>query len=131
VVRFLPAGLGVGIFQSPNNSVIMDAAPRDRLRIASGMLVVTRTLGQTTGIATLGALWARQVFRHVGEVLTGGATAAPIPAHVFALRDTFVIVSSLIFAALLLSIWGLREERMTKKKQITTTPGSEDAAWSR
>jgi hypothetical protein len=38
------------------------------------------------------------------------------------------IVSVLIFAALLLSIWGLWEERMTKKKQITTTSGSEDAA---
>ncbi len=115
VLRFLPVGLGVGIFQSPNNSAIMGAAPRDRLGIASGMLAVTRTLGQTTGIAVLGALWAGQVFKHAGEVLTGGATAAPIPAQVFALRDTFVIVSVLIFAALLLSIWGLREESRQKK----------------
>jgi len=114
VLRFLPVGLGVGIFQSPNNSAIMGAAPRDRLGIASGMLAVTRTLGQTTGIAVLGALWAGQVFMHAGEVLTGGATAAPILAQVFALRDTFVVVSILIFAALLLSIWGLREERKKK-----------------
>jgi len=115
ILRFLPVGLGMGIFQSPNNSAIMGAAPRDRLGIASGMLAVTRTLGQTTGIAVLGALWAGQVFKHAGEVLPGGATAAPIPAQVFALRDTFVIVSILIFAALLLSIWGLREERKQKK----------------
>jgi MFS family permease len=115
VLRFLPVGLGMGTFQSPNNSAIMGAAPRDRLGIASGMLAVTRTLGQTTGIATLGALWAGQVFKHTGEVLSAGATAAPIPAQVFALRDTFVIVSILIFAALLLSIWGLREERKQKK----------------
>jgi MFS family permease len=115
VLRFLPVGLGMGIFQSPNNSAIMGAAPRERLGIASGMLGVTRTLGQTAGIATLGALWAGQVFEYVGEVLPGGATAAPIPAQVLALRDTFVIVSVLIFAALLLSIWGLREERKLKK----------------
>jgi EmrB/QacA subfamily drug resistance transporter len=115
VLRFLPVGLGMGIFQSPNNSAIMGAAPRDRLGIASGMLAVTRTLGQTTGIATLGALWAGQVFKHAGEVLAGGATVAPIAAQVPALRDTFVIVSVLIFAALLLSIWGLSEERKLKK----------------
>ena len=115
VLRFLPVGLGMGMFQSPNNSAIMGAAPRDRLGIASGMLAVTRTLGQTTGIAVLGALWAGQVFKHAGEVLAGGATVAPIPAQVFALRDTFVIVSILIFAALLLSIWGLREERKQKR----------------
>jgi hypothetical protein len=78
------------------------------------MLAVTRTLGQTTGIAVLGALWAGQVFRHAGGVVAGGATVAPIPAQVFALRDTFVIVSVLIFAALLLSIWGLAEERKQK-----------------
>jgi EmrB/QacA subfamily drug resistance transporter len=115
VLRFLPVGLGIGIFQSPNNSAIMGAAPRDRLGIASGMLAVTRTLGQTTGIAVLGALWAGQVFKHAGEVLTGGATAAPIPAQVFALRDTFVVVSILIFVALLLSIWGLRKEQTQGK----------------
>ena len=89
----------------------MDTAPRGRLGIASGMLAVTRTLGQTTGIATLGALWAGQVFKYVGKVLPGGATAAPVDAQVAGLRVTFVIVSVLIFLALLLSIWGLREER--------------------
>ena len=115
ILRFLPVGLGMGMFQSPNNSAIMGAAPRDRLGIASGMLAVTRTLGQTTGIATLGALWVGQVFKHAGEVLAGGATVAPIDAQVPALRDTFVIVSILIFLALLLSIWGLREERKQKK----------------
>jgi len=114
VLRFLPVGLGMGIFQSPNNSAIMGAAPRDRLGIASGMLAVTRTLGQTTGIATLGALWAGQTLKYAGEVLPGGATAAQIFAQVDALRDTFVVVSVLILFALLLSIWGLREERKLK-----------------
>jgi len=78
------------------------------------MLAVTRTLGQTTGIATLGALWAGQVFKYVGNVLHGGATA-PVDAQVFGLRVTFMIVSVLIFVALLLSIWGLREERKQKR----------------
>jgi len=111
ILRFVPVGLGVGIFQSPNNSAIMGAVPRDRLGIASGMLAVTRTLGQTAGIATLGALWAGQVFKYTGNVLSGGATSAPVFAQVSALHNTFVIVSVLIFIALLLSIWGLREER--------------------
>jgi EmrB/QacA subfamily drug resistance transporter len=111
VLYFLPIGLGIGMFQSPNNSAIMGAAPRERLGVASGMLAVTRTLGQTTGIAVLGALWAGQVFSYLGEVLPGGATSAPAEAQVYGLKITFVIVSVVIFAALLLSIWGLREER--------------------
>jgi len=109
ILRFLPVGIGMGVFQSPNNSAIMGAAPRSRLGIASGMLSVTRTLGQTTGIAILGALWAGQVFKHVGSVLPGGATTAPVAAQVAGLQTTFLLVSVLIFLALLLSIWGLRE----------------------
>ena len=114
--RFLPVGIGMGMFQSPNNSAIMGAAPRSRLGIASGMLSVTRTLGQTTGIATLGALWAGQVFKHVGSVLPGGATDAPPAAQVAGLQTTFLFVSVLIVVALLLSIWGLREDR---KQQVS------------
>ena len=114
IIRFLPIGIGMGMFQSPNNSAIMGAAPRERLGIASGMLAMTRTLGQVTGIAILGALWAGQAFKYAGTVLPGGATSAPIAAQVLALRDTFMLVSVLIFAALLLSIWGLGEERKQK-----------------
>ncbi len=115
VLRFLPVGLGMGMFQSPNNSAIMGAAPRDRLGVASGILAVTRTLGQTTGIAALGALWAGQVFKRAGGLLPGGATSAPIPAQTMALRDTFALVSVLIVVALLLSIWGLAEEKKLKR----------------
>jgi len=115
ILRFLPVGLGMGIFQSPNNSAIMGAAPRDRLGIASGMLAVTRTLGQTTGIAILGALWAGQVYKYAGGLVSEGATSAPIFAQVAALRDTFMIVSVMILFALLLSIWGLREERKQRE----------------
>ena len=114
VLRFLPVGIGMGMFQSPNNSAIMGAAPRSRLGIASGMLSVTRTLGQTTGIAILGALWTGQVFKHVGNVLPGGATTASVAAQVAGLQTTFLLVSVLIFLALLLSIWGLREESKQK-----------------
>lgn len=118
VLRFLPVGLGMGIFQSPNNSAIMGAAPRDRLGVASGMLAVTRTLGQTTGIAALGAFWAGRVFQHAGELLPGGATSAPIPAQTLALRDTFTLVSLLIVTALLLSIWGwVQEKRLFSRQQ--------------
>ena len=78
------------------------------------MLAMTRTLGQIIGISALGALWAGQAFKYAGEVLPGGATSAPIASQVLALRDTFMIVSVIILIALLLSIWGLSEERKQK-----------------
>jgi EmrB/QacA subfamily drug resistance transporter len=120
ILRFLPVGLGLGVFQSPNNSAIMGAAPRERLGIVSGMLAVNRTLGQTTGIAVLGALWASRVFAEVGETLPGGATTAPAAAQIAGLQQTVLVIVGLLAFALGLGIWGLVE---TRRKFTRTEKG--------
>lgn len=51
----LYAGAGFGLFQTPNNSTIISAAPANRSGGASGMIGTARLLGQTLG-ATLVAL---------------------------------------------------------------------------
>ncbi len=117
VLRFLPVGLGMGIFQSPNNSAIMGAAARQRLGVVSGMLALNRTLGQTVGIAVLGAVWAGRVFFHNGKTLQAGATAAPASAQVAGLHDIFRIIVWLILIGFLLSIWGVVEERRRAAKR--------------
>jgi EmrB/QacA subfamily drug resistance transporter len=111
VLRFLPIGIGMGVFQSPNNSAVMGAAPRGRLGIVSGMLAVTRTLGQTTGVALLGAVWATRVFRHAGQTLPGGATWASPAAQVAGLHDTFAFIMIVIGTALAMAVWALVRAR--------------------
>jgi len=111
ILRFLPVGLGVGIFQSPNNSAIMGAAPRNRLGVASGLLSITRVLGQITGVSVLGAIWASRVAHYSGGPLAGGATAAAPAAQVAGLNETSLAVVALVVIALLLGIWGLLQER--------------------
>jgi len=115
ILRFLPIGIGMGIFQSPNNSAIMGSAPRERLGIASGLLSITRALGQTAGIAVLGALWASRVAYLLGVVPQGGATTAPASVQAAALQDTFSVVLILVGLALMLGIWGLVQEYRGKK----------------
>lgn len=125
ILRFIPMGVGLGIFQSPNNSAIMGTAPRERLGIISGMMAMTRTLGQTTGNAVLGALWASWTFLHAGMVLQGGATAAPAAAQVAGLQNTFHVTIGIVFVALVLSIWALLEERVWKtSKQLNPIASS-------
>jgi EmrB/QacA subfamily drug resistance transporter len=111
LLRLLPVGLGMGIFQSPNNSVIMGAAPRAQLGVVSSLLAVTRTLGQTAGIAVLGAIWASYVYRYAGQVFSGGATTAPVSAQVAGLQATYRIIAGLIVLALLLGVWAYSQER--------------------
>jgi hypothetical protein len=115
ILRFLPVGIGIGTFQSPNNSSVMGAAPRERLGVASGLLAITRTLGQTTGIAVLGALWAARVTFYAGDASKRDATAAPAPTQVAALHDTFLVATLFIAIALALASWGLVRERREQR----------------
>ena len=115
ILRFIPVGLGFGIFQSPNNSAIMGAAPRERLGIVSGMLAISRTLGQTTGIAIMGAIWSGRAMAYAGGSIPGGATQALPAVQVAALQDTFLVVVGLISLALGLSLINLFSEKRRRK----------------
>ena len=59
VWRMALAGVGFGLFQTPNNRTMIAAAPRERSGGASGMLGTARLLGQTTGAALVALLLAR------------------------------------------------------------------------
>lgn len=114
VLRFLPVGIGLGAFQSPNNSAVMGAVPRERLGVASGLLSITRIVGQTTGIAMLSALWAGRVAVHYGAPLAEGANTTSAAAQVAGLHDIFLVIVGLIGFGLALSVWALVQERRTR-----------------
>src|SRR5262249_26241618 len=56
VTAVLIAGLGSGIFVSPNNSMLMAAAPRSNYGVAAGILATSRTLGMSMGVGLAGAI---------------------------------------------------------------------------
>jgi EmrB/QacA subfamily drug resistance transporter len=54
--RLAVVGVGIGIFQSPNNSAIMGSVPPPYLGIAAGILAAMRNVGMVLGIAVAGAV---------------------------------------------------------------------------
>jgi DHA2 family multidrug resistance protein-like MFS transporter len=67
--RLTLCGLGFGLFQSPNNKVIITSAPRDRSGGASGMQSTARLTGQSFGAALVAVIFGLH---------QGGAPAAPV-----------------------------------------------------
>lgn len=51
IMRLVPFGVGMGLFQPPNNSAMMGAVPRNRLGIVSGMISALKNLGSLCGVA--------------------------------------------------------------------------------
>ncbi len=102
ILLVLPIGIGMGVFQSPNNSAILGSVPPQRLGVTSGLLTITRITGQLTGIAVLGTVWAT-----IAVAPSAGAdpTAAPAADQVAALRVAMTVAAALVGLAFLLAVW--------------------------
>ena len=119
VLIAVPLGAGVGIFQSPNNSAIMGSIPREYSGVGGGLLNLTRLLGQITGIAVLGSVWASRVLAvSTAPVPGNNASAAAGTAQVEGLHFTFAIAAALIGSAGLIGLWALRRERAATTEAV-------------
>ena len=72
--RLALAGLGFGLFQSPNNKILISSAPRERSGGASGIQATARLVGQSMGVAILAVIFGL-VPDHATGVALGTATA--------------------------------------------------------
>ena len=118
----IPLGVGVGAFQSPNNSAIMGSVPPEYMGIGGGLLTITRLLGQITGIAVLGSIWATSVSAASGGTLPPeGASAADPLAQVAGLHTTFIVAGVVMVASVIVGAWGMRRERHDRLRSSVVT----------
>ena len=110
VLVLAPIGAGMGLFQSPNNSIIMGSVRPERLGIASGLLNLTRILGQITGIGVLTTFWAIRADAAGGQTDPAGIVAG--------LHDTMLVATTLIGFGFTLALWGYFAERRQRTKGI-------------
>lgn len=76
--RLVLCGAGFGLFQSPNNSILIASAPPARSGSASGMLATARLVGQTTGAALMAMLFhfVPRNSTHTALMMAGGFAVA-------------------------------------------------------
>jgi len=60
-------GFGMGLFQTPNNNLLMSAVPRHRLGIGSSVLSIVRSLGYSTGAALAAAIVSGRLVAVTGQ----------------------------------------------------------------
>jgi MFS family permease len=63
-LRVVPIGFGMGLFNAANNSSVLNAVPRQQLGLASALLSLMRTLGQTTGVPVFAAIFSLAALGH-------------------------------------------------------------------
>lgn len=115
MLRYIPFAIGFGLFQSPNNSAIMGSAPRDRMGVAGGLLSLSRTLGQTTGLPLMGALFTALVLAFAKLPAGTEVTTAAADALVAGINGTYRIAAGLVGISTVLAFAALRIDSRRKR----------------
>jgi MFS family permease len=90
LARLFAAGVGAGIFSSPNSSAVMGAVPREKLGVASGTLGTMRFIGQAISMTTAGAML--------------GSSMKPAEMFIQAMHAVFVLSAVVAGTGFLISI---------------------------
>ena len=59
-------GFGMGLFQTPNNNLLMSSLPRQRLGVGSSFLSIVRSLGNSVGAALAATIVSAQLLAATG-----------------------------------------------------------------
>ena len=122
--RMALVGIGFGIFQTPNNIAIMGAVPRDHLGVASGLLALSRNLGQSTGLPVFGAVFSSFAFAKGGLSVKTGITTASPEALVSGINGAFRLAALFLLIPVILAAWSWWIDQSQVKKDVKTLSSS-------
>ena len=107
--------VGNGLFQSPNNSLIMSTVPRSTLGIAGSVNSLIRNLGMVTGIALSTTL----LYSGMSKVL-GYNASTYVPgrddAFVYGMRIVYITAGIICVTGALMTAWRLYGKRARLKE---------------
>jgi EmrB/QacA subfamily drug resistance transporter len=120
-------GAGGGLFYPPNTSAAMNAAPKNRLGIASGTLATLRQAGMVTSFALSLAVASSSIPRDAMMALFVGTNvalgSAPMLAFVTGMHNAFLVSTVLVvFAAGISFVRGKEDRNALSKDSKAATP---------
>lgn len=96
-------GLGNGLFQGPNNVMVMEAVSKDQLGITSGLLGLSRNIGMTIGTISSSVLLFAGINHALGSVVHNYPVEQP-SAFIFGMMVTFVVTASIFLLFLAVNL---------------------------
>ncbi|MGO4538282.1 MFS transporter [Paenibacillus sp. 2TAB19] len=97
-------GIGSGLFQSPNNSLIMSQVPRTQLGSAGSVNSLVRNVGMVVGITLATSILFHVMSREAGYRVTGLVPDRP-ELFLSGMHTVFTVSACICLAAALLTGW--------------------------
>ncbi|MEK3737344.1 MULTISPECIES: MFS transporter [Paenibacillus] len=106
-------GIGSGLFQSPNNSLVMSKVPRTQLGSAGSVNSLVRNVGMVVGITIATTILFQVMSRKAGYRVTGLVPGRP-ELFIEGMHVVFVTSASICLVAALLTGWRLVSARSAR-----------------
>lgn len=105
-------GVGMGIFQTPNNNLLMSSVPRHRLGVGSSVLSIVRSLGYSIGATLATSVVSFFLLASAGETslesLGAGSSAPILGAFLQGYRCAYWLAATIAFAGAAVSLYPTR-----------------------
>lgn len=110
-------GIGSGLFQSPNNSLVMSQVPRNQLGSAGSVNSLVRNIGMVVGITVATTILFNVMSKEVGYRVTGLVPGRP-DVFLTGMHTVFVTSACICLAAALLTGWRMYQSQAVKRRTL-------------
>ncbi|MFX1552973.1 MAG: MFS transporter [Promethearchaeota archaeon] len=112
VLSFVIFGIGAGLFMPPNQSLIMGAAPKDRLGSVSALMATIRQIAFSSGTAITGAIFTRRQSFHAIQLARENLDLLIIDrlSLISGFQDTFLVTAIVCSIGIFTSLIGAKKQ---------------------
>lgn len=103
--------VGMGLFQSPNNSLVMSTVPKDKLGIAGSINALIRNLGMVCGIALATTLLYSQMSSKIGQRVNDFVPGRN-DAFIYGMKTVYIVAAVICLMGTMLTYM-----RLVRKKR--------------
>ena len=103
--------VGMGLFQSPNNSLIMSTVPRDKLGIAGSVNALVRNLGMVCGIALATTLLYSMMSSKIGYRVTDYVVGRN-DAFIYGMKTVYITAAIVSLVGAILTFLRLNRKKV-------------------
>jgi len=106
--------VGMGLFQSPNNSLIMSTVPKDKLGIAGSINALVRNLGMVCGIVLATTLLYSMMSSKIGQRVTD-YVAGRSDAFIYGMKTVYITAAVISLIGAVLTFLRLASRKKSKE----------------
>ena len=121
ISRLVVVGVGFGLFSSPNTSAVMGSVQQEKLGVAAGTLGTMRFMGQSIGLALIGAVMAATLSSQALLAVFAGLTSQgglEVTEFVLGMRNFFLLTAGIGLVATIASTTRGPENASSKPRKV-------------